>query len=104
MVKRKKKTSSKKRRHKKRISEALAIVSLLINLVVLPGLGSLVGGRKKEGIIQLTLLFGGFFVGLMLILSIIGIPLGIPIIIIGPLIAWVWGIITGIGLIREATN
>ena len=86
---------------KKSISQGLAIACLIINIFI-PGLGSLIGGKIKEGIMQLVLFFASIFLGVILILTIIGIPLGIILIIFGPLISWIWGIVTGVNLIREA--
>lgn len=73
-----------------KISQNLAIVCLLLNILILPGLGSLIGSKTKEGIIQLVL----FFVGVLLTLILIGIPIVIA--------AWVWGIVTGVQLINES--
>lgn len=71
------------------VNKALAIVALILNIFV-PGIGSLVGWKTKEGVLQLVL----FLVGVPLIYLWIGYPM--------VLIAWVWGIITGIKLITEA--
>ncbi len=94
----------KQRQKKKRISEALAIVSLIINIIIMPGLGSLIGGRTKEGIWQLVLFFVGIFLGILSILTIgvIGVLIGIFILVGGLLSAWIWGIVTGIQLIKES--
>lgn len=71
-------------------SQGLAIVCLLLNVLLLPGLGSLIGGKKKEGIWQLVLV-------------IISIPLAIILIgFLTGLAAWVWGIITGVQIVKEA--
>ncbi len=77
---------------KKRISENLAIVCLILNIIILPGLGTLIGGKRREGIWQLVL----FIVGIPLSLILIGIPM-----IIG---AWIWGIVSGVELIKESTK
>ena len=74
----------------KKPSEAIAIVALLLNLLILPGLGSLIGGKITPGIIQLVL----FIIGVPLCLVLIGIPM--------VLVAWIWGIVTGVQLIQEA--
>lgn len=79
-----------KRKKTKKVSENLAIVCLLLNILILPGLGSLIGYKKDEGLSQLIL----FIVGIPLTLLLVGIPM-----IIG---AWVWGIITGVEIIRES--
>lgn len=88
---------------RKKPSQAIAIVALLLNILIIPGLGSIVGGKTKAGIIQLCLLLGGgvfVFVGIPLSLILIGLPLmavgGIMV-----LASWIWGIVTGIQLIRE---
>ncbi|MCH8519798.1 MAG: hypothetical protein LAT82_03515 [Nanoarchaeota archaeon] len=71
-------------------SQGLAIVCLLLNILLLPGLGSLIGGKKKEGIWQLVLV-------------VISIPLAIVLIgFVTGLAAWIWGIITGIQIVKEA--
>ena len=83
-------------------SQGLAIACLIINIFI-PGLGSLIGGKIKEGIWQLVLLLGSVFLAVLLFITIVGIPLGIILIIFGPLIAWIWGIVTGARLIQEAS-
>lgn len=77
---------------KKKISEGLAIASLILNILILPGLGSLIGGKKKEGIWQLVLAL----VGIPLSLVLIGIPMIIA--------AWIWGLVTGIQMIKESAK
>ncbi len=71
------------------VSEGVAIVALLLNILVLPGLGSLIASRK-EGWPQLII----FIIGIPLSLILIGIPM-----VIG---AWVWGIVTGVQIVKEA--
>ena len=70
----------------------LAVVALILNLL-LPGLGSLIGGRIKTGIMQLILIV----IGLVLLLFL---PI-LPGIIL--LIAWIWALVTGIVLIKKAS-
>jgi TM2 domain-containing membrane protein YozV len=74
----------------KKPSQGIAIAALLLNILVLPGVGTIVGGRTDEGIIQLVL----FLVGIPLCLLLIGIPLVISM--------WVWALISGIQLVKEA--
>ena len=83
-------------------NQTLAIVCLILNIIILPGLGSLIGGKIKQGIWQLSLFIGGFAIGIFLTLTIVGAVIGIPLMIILPVIAWIWGIITGVELIKEA--
>ena len=75
-------------RSSKQNNMGLAIVALILNLI-LPGVGSLIGGKTKEGIWQLVLVI----IGLPLMLVLIGFPI--------ILIAWIWGIVTGAKLIQE---
>ncbi|MBT4135433.1 hypothetical protein HOD75_03905 [archaeon] len=69
----------------------IAIIVLLINLI-LPGIGSIIGKKPKEGIWQIVL----FIIGIPLILIFLGIVLIFT--------AWIWGIVTGIKLIAESQN
>ncbi len=78
----------KKRR--KKVSQELAIVCLILNIIILPGLGTLIGRKTKTGIWQL-ILFGG---GVALLIVVIGIPMIIA--------AWIWGIVSGVKLIQES--
>jgi hypothetical protein len=96
------KKTNKKMKKKREVSELLAIVSLLINLLLMPGLGSIIGGKTKEGISQLAILIGGVIFGIIFIVSLILIIPGIIMVFTMPLIAWIWGIITGINLIKES--
>ncbi len=72
------------------ISETLAIVCLLLNILILPGLGTLIAKRTNTGVIQLVL----FLIGIPLLLIIIGIPLMVAM--------WVWALITGIDILKKA--
>lgn len=82
--------------------KTLQIIGLIVNIFILPGLGSIIGGRVKTGIWQLVLLFVG------IIMIVIGIPLsfiiiGIPIMIAGAileLVIWIWAIVTGVQMIQ----
>ncbi len=81
-----KKSSPKKR---KRVSQNIAIAGLLLNVLLMPGLGTLIAGRTSEGLMQISLLV----IGLALSIFFIGIPIVI--------LVWIWGLITGIQLIKE---
>ena len=72
-----------------KVDESTALVGLLVNLP-LPGVGSLIAGKTKEGVLQLVMLG----VGLPLCFVLIGFPL-----IFG---AWVWALVTGIKAVNEA--
>lgn len=72
------------------ITHDRAILALILNIIVLPGLGTLVAGNTNIGLIQLIL----FLVGIPLSFILIGIPLMIGM--------WVWALITGIDLLNKS--
>ena len=78
----------------KKPDKTLAIVGLILNILVLPGLGTIIAGRTKPGVIQLVL----SIVGLGLTLTIIGAIIGIPLIIA----MWIWALVSGIKIVQEA--
>ena len=86
------KRKSKKESFLHKNGPALGIICLLLNLLLLPGLGSIIGGKTKPGIWQLVLLLLGF----ALTITVIGAILGIPMI----LTAWIWGIVSGIQIMK----
>lgn len=73
------------------VSEGMAIAALLLNVIVWPGLGSLVAGVQK-GWAQGFLFLGGGVLTLTIVGAIIGIPMMIG--------AWIWGVVTGVHLIQ----
>ena len=85
-------------------SHGLAIVGLYVNLFVMPGLGTLIAGKIKIGIFQLSFyiiavaiaLFGVFGGkgGVNIKLWLLGIFLSFAI--------WLWSIFTAIGLLRAS--
>jgi len=72
------------------ISPGQATASMFLNAMVCPGIGSLVGGKTRAGIAQLTM----FLVGIPLVVVAIGLPLIVA--------SWTWGVATGAQLIAEA--
>tara|TARA_Y100000310_G_scaffold340019_1_gene434485 strand:- start:2861 stop:3193 length:333 start_codon:yes stop_codon:yes gene_type:complete len=76
---------------KSNMNMTLAVVGLLLNIFLFPGLGSLIGGKTRAGIWQIVLILIGIPLSIILI--------GIPLIII----AWIWGIVTGVNMIKEAS-
>jgi len=86
----------------------LAIAALLLNFMLFPGIGSLIGGKIRDGIWQICLYIGGCIVlaiGIVFTVLILTMFIGIPLMVIGGiamLVGWVWGIVTGIQLIQEA--
>lgn len=66
-----------------------AMAALLLNLVA-PGVGSIVGGRTVEGILQLVLLL----IGLPLCFILVGIPICVA--------TWGWALSTGLRVMNQA--
>lgn len=78
----------------KPLEQSTAIVALVLNIVIWPGLGSLIAGESvgwAQGFLHLL----GVVLTITLFFFYIGIPLMIAM--------WVWGIITGVQLINRAT-
>lgn len=75
-------------------SQAAAIVGLVLNIVIWPGLGSLVAGRS-EGWAQGFLTLLGVILTVTVLFALVGVPL-----IIG---MWIWGIVSGIQAIQQAS-
>jgi len=74
-------------------ASAGSVNGLVLN-IILPGLGGLIYGQAKgAAVAQLVL----FLVGLLLCLTLIGILLGLPLM----LAAWVWSIISGVGMLSS---
>lgn len=67
-----------------------AIVGLVLNILVLPGVGTIVGGETRKGVLQLVL----FLVSLPLLLLLVGFPLLIGV--------WIWALISSIQQINRA--
>ncbi len=88
----------------KKVSQGLAIAALILNILVIPGLGTIIGGRTKTGILQMVffvlgmgLVVGGAIFSIFLV--------GIPFLIAGLILVfamWVWAIVTGVQLIKES--
>ena len=92
----KNKKRPKKTRKAVKNNQTLYTISLLLNLIILPGLGSIIGGKAKQGAFQILLVI----VGILLSMSYIGLFIGFFIIFI----AWVWGIYTGICLVKKSNR
>ena len=80
-----------------KISQTLAIVCLLLNVIILPGLGTTIARsvqkkQLKNGIWQLVL----FVVGIPLILVIVGFFM------MGA--AWIWALVDSIKIVKEASK
>jgi hypothetical protein len=72
------------------VTHGQAVAAMLLNAMVCPGVGSIVGGRARTGLSQLAL----FMLGLPLIVVAIGLPMIVA--------AWIWGLTTGAQLLTEA--
>jgi hypothetical protein len=72
------------------VSPGQAVASMFLNAMVCPGVGSIVGGKTRTGLAQLSL----FLVGIPLVVVAVGLPMIVA--------AWTWGIATGAQLIAEA--
>ena len=81
-----------KQSRKKKVSQGLAIAALLLNVLVLPGLGTLIAGRTKTGVQQIVLAV----VSIPLMLVLIGFPMMLG--------AWVWGLVSGIEIVQNANK
>lgn len=75
-------------------SMGIGIASLLLNILVFPGIGSMVGGKVQTGIIQMVLMILAIVLDLTIIGLLLGIPLGISV--------WIWSLITSIKIIQES--
>jgi TM2 domain-containing membrane protein YozV len=72
-------------------TEAVALTGLVVNACV-PGVGSILAGRPKLGLMQLGL----FVAGLPLCLVLIGFPMIV--------VAWFWAVASGYATLRDAQN
>jgi len=82
----------KKRRQLKRITIGMAVVCLVFNL--LPGLGTFLSGKYKIGLIQL----GIFVLSVIFIATKVGIFIGMPLVIID----FIWAFIGSIQTLQKA--
>ena len=83
------------KKQKQKISLGTAIAGLLLNVILLPGLGSLIGRKTQPGILQLIFFLLSIILDFTIIGLIIGIPLGIGM--------WIWGIVSGVEMVQEAS-
>ncbi len=67
-----------------------AIIGLLLNVLIWPGLGTIVGGETGKGVAQIIL----FLIGIPLMFVIIGIPLVIGV--------WIWALVSSINQLNRA--
>jgi len=85
---------------KKHTNNFARILALLLNIIIFPGLGTLLAGKRNEAFWQIGLVFFSLFTfatGLIFTITIIGAIIGIPLMIIAPGIyvaAWVWSLLS----------
>ncbi len=90
-------------------SMAVAVIALLINILLIPGLGTIVGGRMKQGLVQLLLLWlGGIIVTFLGFFLVIASPMaGLVVAMLGSIMVlsgWVWAIVSGVLIVRDASS
>ncbi len=79
------------------------ILALLLNVIILPGLGTIVHGEGKRGLIQIVCAIISIS---LVVIGIVGIVFVIPIIfiIIGFLtgfLTWLWALLDGIAFVKN---
>jgi hypothetical protein len=98
------------------VSGGRAWASLTTNVLVLPGLGTLAGGRRREGAIQMLVALVGFaatcvwlVAWVMDVVRTASLPDGLgPYAVWGVgglalcVVAWVWGLMSGLAIVRES--
>lgn len=72
------------------VSKGEGIAALLLNILILPGLGTVIWGDRKTGIWQIVIAL----VSIPLMLVLIGIITGA--------VAWIWALISGIHILKAA--
>ena len=72
-------------------NQVIAILALILNILVIPGLGTLIAGNTKTGVWQIVLAI----ISIPLMFILIGFPLMLGV--------WIWGLVTGIKLVRESS-
>ena len=73
-------------------NKTLAIIGLILNIFIWPGLGTLISGNVGTGVAQMIL----FLVSIPLMFVIIGIPLAIGI--------WIWALVSSISQIKRVED
>ena len=73
--------------------KGVALFYFIVNLLI-PGLGSLLGGLGLVAVVQLLL----FFLSLVLAFTLVGLLLALPLF----LISWIWALVSSLGLLKRA--
>jgi hypothetical protein len=74
------------------VSCGRATAGLLVNALLCPGMGSILGGRNTVGVAQMSL----FLLGLPLAIANVGLPLLAA--------SWAWGIVTGANMVSSSAG
>lgn len=93
MARRRKRRRVARMRKRSSVKLVMAIIGLVVNALMFPGLGSILAGRVATGIIQMLLMFVAIIFHLTLVGMVVSVPLGI--------IVWIWGIITCVRVIMK---
>ena len=81
---------AKVRQSRSSANQTLAIIGLVINALLWPGLGTLIGGDTKKGVTQMILTV----VSIPLMIILIGLPILIAV--------WIWGIVSSVDQIKRS--
>ncbi len=82
----------------KKVNSTIAIIALILNLLILPGLGSLIGGKTRQAAIQIALMLCGILL-LTFDMSLLTLRFIAAILIAG---AWLWALVTSIIILKHA--
>jgi hypothetical protein len=81
----------KNKTKKKGIGRGLAIVALLLNVIVWPGLGTLIARKFNKGSMQMILSFVGFALAYVMTAALLIV-----------FVVWVWALVSGIKIVIES--
>jgi hypothetical protein len=87
-------------------SKGMAVAALLINVFLIPGLGTVLAGKQPQGGYQIGFLLAGVVVMVLgAALATLAVGLAVILILLGILgivVAWIWSIVSGFQLIATA--
>lgn len=100
------------------LSEGKAWACLMTNVLVLPGAGTMAGGRKLSGLVQTLVALLGFVLVCAWMVYWVSdmVRTGVPSVGLGPhgdlglvglllaVVSWVWGLVSGLAILREARD
>jgi hypothetical protein len=100
----------------KRLSRGMAIAALALNILTIPGIGTIVGGKLKRGILQISIAIISLLTWIVCLITLVTLPIAernnVPILLtILTLIScavmisnWIWGVFIGIKLIKNSNK